>query len=138
MKSEEKKPKSGTCFWCGKPKKKDTQDNSQSETDREPPVCTDYIPCDDCRRHMNLGVAIMGSMEGPMQPGMPPILELPDGTALYPTGTMCVIRRDRFLPAFKGFLPEEELEKALKAGRLIMPESEVRHLIEQSKKTKKE
>ena len=123
------------CFWCGKDKNEIALLGKMDKKDSKAPrrIIMDYEPCDNCKELFSKGIHVIGVSQEPIVENMFAITEQPDGTKLYPTGTMFVSSEDwirRLLSA-----PEEQdmLNSVLKHRKLLMPEEICAAYVQQAK-----
>lgn len=98
------------CFWCGKPKNELALLGRLKDDAEAPRNCVfDYEPCEECKKTWELGVALLGTSEEPIDASLPPIKDTPEIT-LYPTGQWMVITKEAAKKYFSKIITEEEIE----------------------------
>ena len=112
------------CFWCGQPKneialmgrmsRKEEKRNAWGgtsrvvESDIEAPknMVLDYDFCDECKKNLALGVAVIEVTDTPCSPNQPPIQK-----GLYPTSRFVVITVEAANRIFEQYAPWEANKK---------------------------
>ena len=112
------------CFWCGQDKNELALLGKIDKQDSEAPrrVIMDYEPCDKCKELFDKGIHVIGVSTEPIIKSMFPISEQPDGTKLYPTGTMFVSSEDWIRRLLSEPNEQELLNSVLEHKKLMMPE----------------
>ena len=122
------------CFWCGKDKDEIALMGRIDKEDSEAPhkLIMDYKPCSGCKELFSKGVHVIGASDHPMIPKMFPIVD--DGSIkLYPTGKMFVASENWIQEFLKANHKENMIDNVLKEKTLIMPDSVVSEIIQESK-----
>lgn len=119
------------CFWCGKQKneialmgrmsKKHERRNAwggtstEVESDIEAPknMVLDYVPCEECQNHMNMGVAILEASDHPNTENQPPMQK-----GVYPTSRFVVVTTECADRVFDQYAPWQ-------AGKKVFVDSAV-------------
>lgn len=81
------------CIFCGKDKHLALLGHlgGRGQDLQAPMECVlDYEPCDECKKHMESGVALIEASDMPQRHGLPPI-KTRDGEEIYPVGRMLVV-----------------------------------------------
>ena len=123
------------CFWCGKDKNEIALFGKMDRQDSPAPrhVILDYEPCDKCKELFDKGIQVIGVIEEPIIKNMFPICERPDGTKLYPTGTMFVSSEDWIHRLLSEPEEQELLDSVLKQRKMLMPNEICEAYVEQAK-----
>lgn len=100
-------PSIAVCAWCGGDKNEIALFGRMNRADDEAPqrVVLDYDPCDKCKEQWSQGVAVVEATTVQPIPYRPPIQKTPDGTEIYPTMRLVVIKREaaeELFPTAKG------------------------------------
>ena len=108
------------CFFCGK-EKNELILMGRLKDDAEAPKNTffDYEPCEECRKKFEQGILLIGVSETSPD-GRPPIAK-----GVYPTGVYAVVKRE----AIERLFGPEEAAPALKAGKALMDEKELKVIL---------
>lgn len=85
------------CFWCGN-EKNEIALLGKLPGDAEAPraAILNYQPCDDCKAQMSMGYTLVGTVEDPPRPDLPPI-----SAGHYPTGNWTVVTEQGLRHIFK-------------------------------------
>ena len=89
------------CFWCGK-QKNEIALMGRMKGDIEAPksMVLDYVPCEECQNHMNMGVAILEASDHPNTENQPPMQE-----GVYPTSRFVVVTTECADRVFNAYAP---------------------------------
>lgn len=95
------------CFWCGK-QKNEIALMGRMKGDIEAPksMVLDYVPCEECQNHMNMGVAILEASDHPNTEGQPPMQK-----GVYPTSRFVVVTTECADRVFNAYAPWSEGKK---------------------------
>lgn len=95
------------CFWCGK-QKNEIALMGRMKGDIEAPknMVLDYVPCEECQNHMNMGVAILEASDHPNTENQPPMQE-----GVYPTSRFVVVTTECADRVFNAYAPWSEGKK---------------------------
>ena len=106
------------CFFCGKTKNEVAILGKINKQDDEAPphMILDYEPCDECKKHMALGITFIGVTDKPVSKNQPPISKDKTGEH-YPTGDWCVVTED----CAKRLFTDDILNDVLRARKLCLP-----------------
>lgn len=91
------------CFWCGEERREVALlghiGDSRKHEDIEAPMhmVLDYEPCNECRKHMDMGFTVM---EATTSPNSVTNVEIQSG--VYPTGRYTVLKMDAAIRIFQG------------------------------------
>lgn len=110
------------CFWCGK-QKNEIALMGRMKDDIEAPknMVLDYVPCEECQNHMNMGVAILEASDHPNTENQPPMQE-----GVYPTSRFVVVTTECADRVFDQYAPWQ-------AGKKVFVDSAVfSHFIQDS------
>lgn len=115
-------PSLALCYWCGEPSGAVVLCGRLKGDERAPAtVLLDYEPCDTCRGKWGDGVVFIETTPTPNLASQPAIQERP---ALYPTGRLVVVKRERLEQKPYIIQPETMRLSILKQGRcFIEPEA---------------
>lgn len=85
-----------------------------------------YEPCEECKKHWQEGLVLIGVSREPTIEGQPPI-----AAHFYPTGAYAVFK-EKYKTMLPGLLevPETTIEKAFKKGRALIEYSVLYDLVE--------
>lgn len=107
-------PSLDLCFWCGEPKGIVLLGKLKGDVEAPGSTVTSYEPCNKCKERMAQGVTFMSCSEQPMKEGQPPIQKNPDGSVIYPTGKLVVVKKDKFIEVAEKYLGmNEEIAKSV-------------------------
>lgn len=110
------------CFWCGK-QKNEIALMGRMKDDIEAPkgMVLDYVPCEECQNHMNMGVAILEASDHPNTENQPPMQK-----GVYPTSRFVVVTTECADRVFDQYAPWQ-------AGKKVFVDSAVfSHFIQDS------
>ena len=95
------------CFWCGKQKNEIALMGRMTEDIEAPKnMVLDYVPCEECQSHMNMGVAILEASDHPNTENQPPMQE-----GVYPTSRFVVVTTECADRVFNAYAPWSEGKK---------------------------
>lgn len=121
------------CFWCGKPKNELALLGKIDKEDSEAPqkLIVNYEPCDACKELFSKGIHVIGCSDKPIVETMFPIMQ-DEKHCLYPTGSMFVASEEWVKDFLKANESEDMIENVLERKTLLMPDSIVNQIIEDS------
>lgn len=102
------------CFWCGKPSKvvvmagrirvnpETGEKEINGDFEAKNGMFLDYTPCEDCKNHWNMGVAMIEALPN-LGDNRPPIGKDNKGNDVSPTGRWTVISADSEFAKVNGF-----------------------------------
>ena len=95
------------CFWCGK-QKNEIALMGHMKDDIEAPknMVLDYVPCEECQKHMAMGVAVLEASDHPNTEGQPPMQK-----GVYPTSRFVVVTTECADRVFSAYAPWSEGKK---------------------------
>lgn len=122
------------CFWCGKEKNEVALLGQINKEDTEAPkrVIMDYEPCEQCKELFSMGIHIIGVSTEPIVETMFPIVN-DDNIKLYPTGSMFVSTEEWVTSFLTANNQQSMLENVLSSRVLMLPDTIVTEIIEDSK-----
>ena len=136
------------CFWCGEEKNEiallgrlsskktvktawDGESTKAVDSDIEAPrhCVIDYEPCDECKKNMALGIALMAASHHPATDGMPPVSKDENGCELYPVGKYVVLSENGVRHLFQ----PDIAESLIKARRAFVDHRIVDQILDMQK-----
>ena len=95
------------CFWCGKQKNEIALMGRMTDDIEAPKnMVLDYVPCEECQNHMNMGVAVLEASDHPNTEGQPPMQK-----GVYPTSRFVVVTTECADRVFNAYAPWSEGKK---------------------------
>lgn len=95
------------CFWCGKQKNEIALMGHMTDDIEAPKnMVLDYVPCEECQNHMNMGVAVLEASDHPNTEGQPPMQK-----GVYPTSRFVVVTTECADRVFNAYAPWSEGKK---------------------------
>ena len=95
------------CFWCGKQKNEIALMGRMTDDIEAPKnMVLDYVPCEECQRHMAMGVAVLEASDHPNTEGQPPMQK-----GVYPTSRFVVVTTECADRVFNAYAPWSEGKK---------------------------
>ena len=122
------------CFWCGSDKNEIALMGKMDKNDSEAPrrLIVDYEPCDKCKELFSKGIHVIGVTEKPIVEGAFPIVS-DDQHELYPTGSMFVSSEEWVVSFLTANNQAGMIENVLEKRTLLMPDSIVVQIVQESK-----
>lgn len=103
------------CFFCGKPKNEIAcfgKIGKRNEDIEAPHHCIiNYIPCDECKKHMDEGVTLIAVENHPLFENQPPIVK-----NYYPNNKYVVLTKD----AIERIITQDELKTSILKNKMAL------------------
>lgn len=129
-------PSIPVCFWCGEEKSEIVLLGRVDKEDSQAPMhmVMNYEPCEKCKKAFSMGIHVIGVNTKPYENGQPPIQE--DGEVmLYPSGAFFVATEQWVNRVITN---DQDRERILKCGKLLLDDSIVKEIVEQIKDLKQD